>query len=261
MDKQINIKELLDWYIWAGVDTTCSDDACLSVNTEPKPDTNIINSTQQSVSQNFANKQPISNILKNAKDVCASAQSLDELKDLLCHFDGCSLKNTAASTVFGDGCPTAKVMLIGEAPGADEDATGTPFVGRAGKYLTQLMQETGFDRKKDFYICNTVKCRPPENREPAIEEREACSKYLEAQINIVRPKLVVLCGSVAAKEFLGKDIKITQVRGKRFNIAGKIPATVILHPSYLLRNHSEEPNSPRWLTKQDLKDIKKFIEN
>ncbi len=187
--------------------------------------------------------------------------SLLEIRNVCSQCQNCGLYKKRTNIVFSDGFANAPIMLIGEAPGADEDATGTPFVGRAGKYLTELIEEAGLSRETDFYICNTIKCRPPENREPAIEEQEACSKYLEAQINIVRPKLIVLCGAVAAKEFLGKDIKITQVRGKKFEIAGKIPATVILHPSYLLRNHSEEVNSPRWLTKQDLKNIKNFIKN
>lgn len=186
--------------------------------------------------------------------------SLLEIRNVCNQCQNCELFKKRTNIVFSDGNANAPIILIGEAPGADEDAKGIPFVGRAGKYLTELIKEAGLSREKDFYICNTVKCRPPENREPAIEEISACSKYLEAQINLVRPKLIVLCGSVAAKEFLGKDIKITQVRGKRFTVAGKIPATVILHPSYLLRNHSEEPNSPRWLTKQDLRSIKKFLE-
>ena len=181
------------------------------------------------------------------------------IKEKCLNCQKCDLCKTRTNIVFSDGMSNAPIMLIGEAPGADEDASGIPFVGRAGKYLTELIREAGLSRENDFYICNTVKCRPPENREPAIEEQEACSKYLEAQINIVRPKLIVLCGSVAAKEFLGKNLKITQARGKKYTIAGKIPATVILHPSYLLRNHSEEVNSPRWLTKQDLLNIKKFI--
>lgn len=186
--------------------------------------------------------------------------SLLEIRNVCSQCQNCELFKKRTNTVFSDGNANAPIMLIGEAPGADEDVRGIPFVGKAGKYLTQIINETGLSRERDFYICNTVKCRPPENREPAIEEISACSKYLEAQINLVRPKLIVLCGSVAAKEFLGKDIKITQIRGKKFTVAGKIPATVIFHPSYLLRNHSEEPNSPRWLTKQDLKNIKKFLE-
>jgi len=197
----------------------------------------------------------------NEKELSAEIKemSLLEVRNVCTQCQNCKLYKKRSNVVFSDGIGNAPIMLIGEAPGADEDASGVPFVGRAGKYLTELIKEAGLSREKDFYICNTVKCRPPENREPAIDELEACSKYLESQINIVRPKLIVLCGSVAAKEFLGKDLKITQARGKKYMIAGKIPATVILHPSYLLRNHSEEPNSPRWLTKHDLLSIKKFI--
>ncbi len=173
----------------------------------------------------------------------------------------CELGKTRKKIVFSDGNENAKVLLIGEAPGADEDATGTPFVGRAGKYLTQLMEETGFDRKNDFYICNTVKCRPPENRVPTDEEKKTCEHFLLEQIKTVQPKVIVLCGATSAKSFLGKNIKISQIRGQWFKLFGNIDTTVILHPSFLLRKHSEEPDSPRGLTRQDLKRIKEFIQN
>ena len=187
--------------------------------------------------------------------------SLLEVRNVCSQCYNCPLGEKRTNIVFSDGYANAPVMLIGEAPGADEDASGTPFVGRAGKLLTQLLEECGISREKDLYICNTIKCRPPENREPKPEERQACSKYLEAQINIVRPKLIVLCGATAAKNFLGNDLKISQIRGNKYTLFGKIPATVIFHPSYLLRNHSEEINSPRWLTKKDLTAIKKFIDD
>ena len=156
-------------------------------------------------------------------------------------------------------CELGKTRKNIEAPGADEDATGTPFVGRAGKFLTKLMEECGFDRNKDFYICNTIKCRPPENRVPTDEEKAQCEKYLLEQIKIINPKVIVLCGATSAKSFLGKKIKISQIRGQWFKIFDGIDATVILHPSFLLRKHSEEEGSPRWLTKEDLKKIKEFI--
>lgn len=187
--------------------------------------------------------------------------SLLEVRNVCMQCQNCSLAKTRTNIVFSDGYANAPVMLIGEAPGADEDASGVPFVGRAGKLLTQLFEECGINRETDLYICNTIKCRPPENRDPKPEEKVSCSKYLEAQINIVRPKLIVLCGATAAKSFLGEDLKISQIRGNKYMIFDKIPATVIFHPSYLLRNHSEEPNSPRWLTKKDLTAIKKFIDN
>jgi len=186
--------------------------------------------------------------------------SLLEVRNVCMQCQNCELGSKRTNLVFSDGHANAPVMLIGEAPGADEDETGVPFVGRAGKLLNELMRECGISREKDLYICNTLKCRPPENRDPKPEEKNACENYLMAQINIVRPKLIVLCGATAAKFFLGDDIKISQIRGKKYMLFNSIPATVIFHPSYLLRNHSEEVNSPRWLTKKDLTAVKKFID-
>lgn len=187
-------------------------------------------------------------------------QELNKIKDECNNCQKCVLGSTRTNIVFSDGNPNAKIVLIGEAPGADEDATGTPFVGRAGKFLTKLIEESGLSRKDDFYICNTVKCRPPENRVPTDEEKALCENYLFSQIKAVNPKVIVLCGATSAKSFLGKKIKISEIRGQWFKIFDGIDATVILHPSFLLRKHSEEEGSPRWLTKEDLKKIKEFIE-
>lgn len=187
--------------------------------------------------------------------------ALLEVRNVCSQCYNCPLGEKRTNIVFSDGYANAPVMLIGEAPGADEDESGIPFVGRAGKLLNQLLEECGISREKDLYICNTVKCRPPENREPKPEEKLSCEQYLEAQINIVRPKLIVMCGATAAKNFLGENLKISQIRGNQYTLFGKIPATVIFHPSYLLRNHSEEVNSPRWLTRKDLTAVRKFIEN
>ncbi len=186
----------------------------------------------------------------------------DELKELKqkcekCY--NCALGRTRNNIVFSDGNLEAKILLIGEAPGADEDATGIPFVGRAGKLLTNLIEESGLSRQNDFYICNTVKCRPPENRVPTDEEKKICEQFLLSQIKIVNPKLIVLCGATSAKSFLGNKIKISRIRGQWFKLFDNIDTTVIFHPSYLLRNHSEKEGSPRWLTKQDLLKIKNFI--
>lgn len=183
---------------------------------------------------------------------------LDKLKQECNSCQKCVLGSTRNNIVFSDGSAEAKILLIGEAPGADEDATGTPFVGRAGKLLTKLIEDCGFSRKDDFYICNTVKCRPPENRVPTNEEKALCEKYLLEQIKIVNPKVIVLCGATSAKSFLGDKIKISQIRGQWYKLFDGIDATVIFHPSYLLRNHSEAEGSPRWLTKQDLYKIKKI---
>ena len=184
---------------------------------------------------------------------------LEKLKKECLNCHKCALGDTRQNIVFSDGSSKAKIMLIGEAPGADEDKSGIPFVGRAGKLLTKLIEEAGLSRKDDFYIVNTVKCRPPENRVPTDEEKKLCENFLLKQIEIIKPKVIVLCGTTSAKSFLGKKIKITQIRGNWYKIFDNIDATVIFHPSFLLRKHSEEEGSERWLTKQDLLKIKAFI--
>lgn len=183
-------------------------------------------------------------------------QTLNELKNVCSQCKTCELHKTRTCTVFSDGSPNAKIMLIGEAPGADEDASGTPFVGRAGQLLNLFLKEAGIDRKNDFYICNTIKCRPPQNRVPSNEEKQACQPYLMGQISIIKPKIILLCGATAAHSFIEQDFKISQIRGKWLNIFDDIEVMAIFHPSYLLRNHSLEAGSPRWLMKKDLENIK-----
>ena len=179
--------------------------------------------------------------------------------------NACALGATRHNIVFSDGNPeTAKIVLIGEAPGETEDMTGTPFVGRAGKLLTEFLAEAGISRMEDVYIINTVKCRPPENRVPTDDEKAACRKFLEAQIDIINPRAIVLCGATALKSFVELDKKqtISKVRGQWMNISvdGKeYKAMTIFHPSYLLRNHSMEEGSPRRLMQEDLKNIKNEI--
>lgn len=183
-------------------------------------------------------------------------KALEELKNVCLQCKACELCKTRTSVVFSDGNPNAKIILIGEAPGADEDASGTPFVGRAGQLLNTFLAEAGFDRQKDFYICNTIKCRPPQNRVPTNEEKLACQSYLMGQISIVKPKIILLCGATAAHSFIEQDFKISQIRGKWLNIFDDIEVMPIFHPSYLLRNHSLEQGSPRWLMKKDLENVK-----
>lgn len=176
----------------------------------------------------------------------------------------CVLGNTRKNVVFSDGNPeTAKIVLIGEAPGETEDETGTPFVGRAGRLLNQFLEEAGISRKDDLYIINTVKCRPPENRVPTDVEKAMCEKYLTAQIDIMNPKAIIFCGATSLRSFWDdKKVQISKVRGKWFNVTvnGKeYKAMAIFHPSYLLRNHSMEDGSPRRLMQQDLSVIKSEI--
>lgn len=178
---------------------------------------------------------------------------------------GCALAKTRNNVVFSDGNPsTARIVLIGEAPGEIEDEMGMPFVGRAGQLLDEFLAEAGISRQDDLYMINTVKCRPPENRVPTEEEKSACRKFLEAQIDIIKPEAIVLCGATALKSFVELDKKqtISKVRGKWMSVTVdgvEYKAMTIFHPSYLLRNHSMEEGSPRRLMQHDLAEIKNTV--
>lgn len=171
----------------------------------------------------------------------------------------CALGKTRTNLVFSDGTPNPKLMLIGEAPGYNEDMQGKPFVGKAGQLLDRIFASVGFSRK-DIYICNTIKCRPPENRNPLPEEKEACWEYLKAQIDIIQPKIILLCGNVAVQSILPNIGGITKIRGRWFEggeVVHGAKLMPIFHPSYLLRNDSREKGSPKWLMWQDIQEIKR----
>ena len=191
----------------------------------------------------------------------------EELENLKQECQGCmkcELGKTRNNIVFSDGNPeTAKAILIGEAPGENEDKTGTPFVGRAGKLLNEFLEKTGIIREKDLYIINTVKCRPPKNRVPSDVEKAACEKYLLKQIEIINPKVMIFCGATALKSFYDKKIQISKIRGEVLELeigSKKRKCIPIFHPSYLLRYHSLEEGSPRNLMLKDLNKIKNLID-
>ncbi len=169
----------------------------------------------------------------------------------------CRLAKTRTNIVFSDGIPNSKLMLIGEAPGANEDATGIPFVGRAGKLLDKIFESVGLSRQNNVYICNTVKCRPPENRNPEPDEKEACRHFLDKQIEILKPRIILICGAVALNSMMGLKGGITRVRGQWFDGPYGSRMMPIFHPSYLLRYQSHEKGSPKWLMWQDIKEIKR----
>ena len=188
-------------------------------------------------------------------------KQLENLKKEVQNCFDCPLNVNRTNTVFSDGCESAPVMFIGEAPGKNEDETGLPFVGRAGQLLRKYLAEIDLT-ENNFYIANTVKCRPPENRKPTNKEKRACEKYLNKQIELINPKIIVLVGATAHESFITEKITITKARGQIFEkeYMGKTRKFIpIFHPSYLLRQHSEEINSPRYLFKQDLLKIKSLI--
>ncbi len=177
----------------------------------------------------------------------------------------CKLSETRNKIVPGAGPVPCDLMLIGEGPGADEDARGIPFVGRAGMLLTKILLSADIRRDDDIYITNIVKCRPPGNRDPEIDEKTACSKYLLSQLMIVRPKIILLIGSPSLRFILDDKLRITRARGKWFEtevpyMSEALKIMPVFHPSYLLRNASREKGSPKWLTWQDMKEIKRVRE-
>lgn len=187
--------------------------------------------------------------------------SYEEVKSIAEKCTKCSLSKSRTKVVFGSGPVPCNLMLIGEAPGADEDLQGLPFVGRAGQLLTKILESVNIKRPDDLYITNTVKCRPPNNRAPQTSELEACRPYLEAQIKHVRPKIILLAGSPAVKAVLKSDEPITKIRGQWKKLPGTdISVLPIFHPSYLLRNPSKAKGSPKWLTWQDMQEVKHALE-
>ena len=167
-------------------------------------------------------------------------KTLNSINQLVKDCQKCDLYKTRKNTVFGDGDTNSDVMIIGEAPGKEEDQAGKPFIGRAGKLLNEFLKSIGLNRDS-IYIVNTIKCRPPENRDPAISEIKACSDYLDQQISIIKPKVLVLLGKIAANRFLNVDKPISDLRLKKFFIEKyDIPVIVFYHPAYILRSPSQK---------------------
>jgi len=230
---------VLDWYRAAGVD--------MAVGEEPvdrfaqKPPAPAAIAARAAAPQAAPVPQPsgpVGGDPSEARQLAASAASLDELQGILNDYNGCGLKFRATQLVFADGNPTAKIMLIGEAPGAEEDRQGKPFVGRSGQLLDRMLAAIGLDRTR-VYIANTVPWRPPGNRTPTPEEMELCLPFLKRQVELVAPKLVMTLGGPAMQTVFKSTNGIIKMRGKWQNItigSHTVDALPTLHPAYLLRN-------------------------
>jgi DNA polymerase len=170
----------------------------------------------------------------------------------------CGLAKTRTQTVFSRGNPEAALCFIGEAPGADEDAQGIPFVGRAGQLLDRMIVAMGISPERDVYVCNILKCRPPENRKPETEEMDACFPYLHEQLAIVKPKVIVAMGNTAVQALLGTKLGITKVRGSWKLYKGTTLVMPTYHPSYLLRPSPQQADAKRqaW---EDLQAVMKEL--
>jgi uracil-DNA glycosylase, family 4 len=183
--------------------------------------------------------------IDEATQLAQSAQTLEELEKALHSFEGCGLKHTAMHTVFSSGNPQASIMLIGEAPGADEDRLGKPFVGLSGKLLDRMFHTIGYDRSK-LYISNILPWRPPGNRPPTKEEAAMCLPFVERHIELINPKVLIFVGGTSAKTLLRTPTGITKIRGRFVDYhpygdpSKTIPATALFHPAYLLRSPAQK---------------------
>ncbi len=235
----------LEWQLAAGADEAIAEAAGLSKwGTIPRsPKVQPSHDFNKDLSINHLGtvltKPP--RLAVESKPPTIVAQSLSTLREELLHFDGCALKHTAINLVFSDGNPEASVMLIGEAPGEDEDRQGKPFVGVSGKLLDRMMATIGLDRSS-FYISNILFWRPPGNRSPTDSEIAACLPFAEKHIALVKPQILVLLGGVAAKSLLRTKEGITRIRGRWMEYTPPngepIPCLPIYHPAYLLRQPS-----------------------
>jgi uracil-DNA glycosylase family 4 len=177
----------------------------------------------------------------------------DELADTVRQCRLCGLCETRTQAVFGTGDRGARLMVVGEAPGAEEDRRGEPFVGRAGMLLNSMLRAAGFERR-EVYIANVLKCRPPHNRDPSDEEAGRCLPYLRRQIELVSPAVILCVGRIAAQRLLGTELPLARLRGRVHDLDG-VPVVVTYHPAYLLRSPGEKPKS--W---EDLKIALKVLE-
>ena len=184
------------------------------------------------------------NPINEARRQAAQANSLAELRAVVEQYEGCPLKKAAKNTVVCDGAHDAEIMIVGEAPGAEEDARGLPFVGRAGQLLDRMLATIGLSRQSNVYITNLIYWRPPGNRDPSTAEMQMCAPFLLRQIELKKPKLLLTAGKFATSAMLGKDDGIMKLRGRKLSYSQDglpaIPCVPMLHPAYLLRRPEDK---------------------
>ena len=234
----------LNWNLSAGADEVIAEDPCdyFAVSTAKAAKEALLPTSAPAPAAFTAATPaaPATAVAAPATAATAAASDLKtistlaELKEEMLSFKGCGLKTTATNTVFADGVPTAPVMIIGEAPGADEDRIGLPFVGKSGMLLDKMLESIGLSRARNVYISNILPWRPPGNRAPTPAEVVACLPFIKRHIELVAPKILVFLGASAASALLGVTESVSRIRGKWFKYEGT-PALVTFHPAYLLR--------------------------
>jgi DNA polymerase len=262
------VQQLLAFYLEAGVDCALADDP---IDRLAEPDSATIAAPRETAPQRLVREMPAAAsavsrseiapapeaAIASAREAARTAPSLEALRALLENFDGCALKHTATRLVFCDGNPQARIMFVGEAPGRDEDIEGLPFVGRSGKLLDRMIAAIGLDRSK-AYIANVIPWRPPGNRTPTPQETQICLPFIQRQIELVNPDVLVTLGNPSTQTLLSTRDGIMKTRGKWFDYdtgTRTIRAMATFHPAYLLRSPSYKRMS--W---QDLRAIAKVLE-
>jgi len=266
-DRAPTVQQLLAFYLEAGVDCALTDEP---VNRLSDPDTapavretapaqpaRSIAAAAAAIPAARAEPAPEAAIL-SAREAAKTSPSLEALRALMETFDGCALKSTATRLVFADGNPQARVMFVGEAPGREEDIEGLPFVGRSGKLLDRMIAAIGLDRSS-VYIANVIPWRPPGNRTPTPQETQICLPFIQRQIELVNPDVLVTLGNPSTQTLLSTREGIMKTRGRWFDYdtgTRVIRALATFHPAYLLRSPSYKRMA--WL---DLRAIAKALEN
>lgn len=239
----------LEWYAEAGVSDISGDAPVNFMAASKKQQAPAATTNKASLSEepapfkakaSAAAIQSLSGAIEEARQLADKAKTLEDLRKTVESFNGCGLKKTANKTVFADGNPNAGVMVIGEAPGADEDVQGIPFCGQSGQLLDKVLFSIGLTRKDGFYITNTLFWRPPGNRKPTPEELAICEPFLEKHIALVNPKILLLVGATAVQGVLNDKSAMNKLRGtahayKNRYMQHDVPVMVTYHPSFLLR--------------------------
>ncbi len=274
----ISAVELIHWYKHAGVDIALEDNpvdqfALFKQQTKIRQNSKIESAGQPGQFGSRFDQQvekqtrregpkpeaaiPDENAVKNARERANAAKSLEELREIVAGFKGCNLHLSAKNIVFSDGNPESGIMLIGDAPGRDEDMHGLPFVGRSGQLLDRMLAAIGLDRDK-VYLSNIIPWRPPGNRAPTPLEIEICRPFIERHIELASPEIIVLLGGAAAKILLETQLGIVKLRGrwKKYQLAeNKIDTMTIFHPDNLLAHPAQKK-----LAWQDLLKIKQKLD-
>ena len=264
-DRAPTVHELLAFYLEAGVDCALMDEPVNRISDETiaaprdQPKSSPLRTTPAALPPVRAEAAPAPEVaIQSAREAARTAPSLEVLRAMLEQFDGCALKSTATRLVFADGNPQARIMFVGEAPGREEDIEGLPFVGRSGQLLNRMIAAIGLNRG-NVYIANVIPWRPPGNRTPTPQETQVCLPFIQRQIELVNPDVLVTLGNPSTQTLLSTREGIMKTRGRWFDYdtgSRTIRALPTFHPAYLLRS----PSYKR-LAWQDLRAIAKALEN